>query len=658
MRDFFLLHKKASIIILSVFAAVAAAVAATVIILNITKGAVTSSEGSLLSDVSSTPYIESSSTPAEDVGPQLQMTSLTGESATTNDSFYVFTGTSDPAHPLLLDGAQVDRTENGAFSVQVNLKVGQNKFTFEHKGKTYTYTVTYNYVLVKGYAPSTKQSYEAGSVFAVTVLARKGCTVTAQFNGSKINLSATLSGGEEDNTDDTEFVNFTGTFTLPTKNDSNLNLGGVKITASGYGTSATYKTPSITCLRDASLDRTYVVEIVADHAETFNGGSADDASRPTNAYLPKGTVDYKVGGIAYDSSSGNRYYNMRYGKMVYIDKKNSPDTSRNTVSKIYEGQLPDTNEVSLAAVSRSGHHTVLTFDTAWKAPFELDIGPQSYYDAAAQDYRISRATYTYVDIKFCYTQAIGGDMSAVAGMGVFSYAEVLPAQGGCVVRLHLKSTGAFYGWDSRYNDKGQLEFSFLDAVAAGSGENEYGTDLTGIKIMIDAGHGGRDPGALGVDGKNHPESERNLNLAKLLKAELLKMNATVIMMRETDTAVSADERCVRLRKAAPDLCISIHHNSSENTSANGCGVFCFDAFSNSAMNAVFNRINAGEPYQNVYTEWHVFYLARVSSCPVVLTENGYISNLSDFSGITDSSVNAKKAQQIAQGIADYFKSIN
>lgn len=656
MRDFFLLHKKAVIIVLSALAAVAAAAVAAVIIINFTKGAIKAGDNSPLSDADSASYIERSSETPTDDGVQLQLTSPAGEAVTTNDSFYVFTGTSDPAYPLLLDGVQVDRTENGAFSMQVNLKVGQNKFTFEHKGRTYTYTVTYNYVLVKAYAPSTKQSYEAGSVFAVTVLARKGCTVTAQFNGSKITLSAARSSGEEEGTDETEFINFTGTFTLPAKNDSNLNLGGVRITASGYGTSATYNTPSITCLRDVSLDRTYVVEIVADHAETFNGGSADDLSRPTNAYLPKGTVDYKVGGVAYNGD--NRYYNMRYGKMVYIDKKNSPETTRNTVSKIYEGQLPDTNEVYLATVSRSAHHTVLAFNTAWKAPFELDIGPQSYYNAAAQDYRISAATYTYVDIKFCYTQAVGGDISAITGIGIFSSAQVIPAEGGYILRLHLKSTGAFYGWDSRYNDKGQLEFSFLDPVTAGDGANEYGTDLTGVKIMIDAGHGGRDPGALGVDGANYPEAERNLNLAKLLKAELLKMNATVIMMRESNTAVSADERCVRLREAAPDLCISIHHDSAANISANGCGVFCFNAFSNNAMNAVFNRINAGGIYQRVYTDWHFFFLARVSSCPVVLTENGYISNQGyDFPNIKNDSVNILKAQQIAQGVADYFKSI-
>ena len=217
------------------------------------------------------------------------------------------------------------------------------------------------------------------------------------------------------------------------------------------------------------------------------------------------------------------------------------------------------------------------------------------------------------------------------------------------MRLHLKSKGAFYGWNAQYNSKGQLEFSFLNPPSIVAKN-----DLTGIKIVIDAGHGGRDIGAPGLNPNTYPEAERNLALAYKLKAELESYGATVIMTRTSDTSMSADARCEFLRRTAPDYCISIHHDSSTRASANGGSFFCFNAFSDKATKYVYDRSVAGGFYSKTQKGWHYFYLARVTSCPVVLTENGFMSNQQDFAGISSESVNTKKAKALAQGVLDYF----
>ena len=61
-------------------------------------------------------------------------------------------------------------------------------------------------------------------------------------------------------------------------------------------------------------------------------------------------------------------------------------------------------------------------------------------------------------------------------------------------------------------------------------------------------------------------------------------------------------------------------------------------------------------YKEMKKGWHYFYMARVTSCPVVLTENGFISNPDDFAGIIDESTNTKKAEKITQGVLNYFNS--
>ncbi len=646
MKNFFNTHKT---LVISLFCALLAAVLALVLAL-----ALADSAKEIFSDDSYMSYINGSSNNEstlssalvslpEDTKTPLVITSPSSVDTTVSESFFAITGTSDPTKSLTLNGQEVTRLESGEFSLDVELAPGNNSFVFDYDGEKTTYVIRYSFTVIKAYAPYEKQSYEAGSSFVAVAFARVDSnSVTATFNGKTINLTPQpYKEGEE-------FTNFTGTFTLPTGNETNLNLGGVKFTGSCQGLTRSYTSPSIICLRDKALDGTQVVEIVASQAETFNGNTTDDYSRPTNSYLPEGTVDYKVGGIVYEPESGNSYYNLRCGKRVYITKKNAPDPERVTVSKVYKGELPDHNNVSLSSNEISGKHTKLTFDTAWRAPFAVDIGPQNYTNPVKQDYTISGVTYTYVDIKFFYTQTLQGEF-AFKDHPLFSSAQILSAENGCVLRLHLKSTGAFYGWNAEYNQDGQLVFSFLNPPSITAKNN-----LSGIKIVIDAGHGGRDIGASGLRPDVYPEAERNLSLAYKLKAQLESYGATVIMTRTSDTSMSSDARCEFLRRVAPDYCISIHHDSSTRSSANGGSFFCFNAFSDKATKYVYDRNVQGNFYSTIQKSWHYFYLARVTSCPVVLTENGFISNPQDFAGITSDSINTQKAKAIAQGILDYF----
>ena len=649
MREFYSKHKKLILIALSVCLAAALAVVMAFSLADTAK-VVFSDDGYMSyinGDLNSDALLSqggSISEPAETIIP-LVITSPTKNDVTVAEPFYSITGTSDPSIPLLLNGSEVERLPSGDFTIEVELKAGSNNFTFSYNGQSVTYNIRYTFTIIKAYAPYEKQSYEAGSSFVAVAYARvDSSSVTATFNGKTINLVAQpYKEGEQ-------FTNFTGSFTLPSGNESDINLGGVKFTGSCQGLTKSYTSPSIICLRDKALDGTQIVEIVASQAETFNGNTTDDWSRPTNSYLPEGTVDYKVGGVVYEAESGNSYYNLRCGKRVYIDKKNAPDTQRVTVSKLYAGELPEYNTISLSESKIDGKHSVLTFDTAWRAPFTVEIGPQSYTDPSKQDYTVSSITYAYVDIKFFYTQDIGGEFN-LQNHPLFSSAQIIPGSDGYTLRLHLKLVGAFYGWNAEYNSNGQLEFKFLNAPKL-----TQKNDLSGIKIVIDAGHGGRDIGAPGLRPDTNPEAERNLSLAFKLKAQLESYGATVVMTRTSNVELSSDARCEFLRKAAPDLCISIHHDSSTRASANGAGFFCFNAFSDKAVKYIYDRTVAGNFYSKTQKSWHYFYLARVTSCPVILTENGFISNQQDFNGIISDNINNKKAQAITLGVLDYFNS--
>ena len=90
---------------------------------------------------------QSSSVP-EDNGIRLVMTSPTTNKINTTEAVFTFKGTSDAAKPLLVNGTNINRTANGEFTYTANLKTGDNKFEFSHKGQKYYYPVNYRYVVI------------------------------------------------------------------------------------------------------------------------------------------------------------------------------------------------------------------------------------------------------------------------------------------------------------------------------------------------------------------------------------------------------------------------------------------------------------------------------------------------------------------------------
>ena len=577
------------------------------------------------------------------------------KNSTTDEPFTVFRGTSDPDSPLTVNGQEVARDAVGAFAIEMSLQPGQNTFTFSHLGKNTVYTVTYNYIILRNPTPAGSQRYSSGSAFTVSVQARVGSTVTATFNGATIALQRdTALGGDEEIQFSDHFTTYAGSFTLPSDNIADINMGKVAFSATCGGQTATLSSGTIICEKAV---KPVIGEIVAFSAETFDGDTSDDASRPTNNYLPQGTVDYVVGRAYYGDIE---YLKLRCGRRVYVSKKVGGQNA--TVTKQYAGALPEHNRLSVASLRETEACTTLTLNTEWKAPFLLDLLPQQYTDPSVQDYTVDAVTCKYVQITFCYATNLEGEITFARNNPLFSRAAVTKSGENTILRLYLQREGEFYGWDASYNDEGQLEFYFLHPAQAEPADNAYGASLKGIRIMLDVGHSTNSGGAVGLD-PQHPEEERNLYLARMLKTELESMGATVILNREETPNLDVDQRCLALKKAKPNLCIAIHHDSSGSTGPNGFGSFHSTLFSAKAAKCIYDRTIAANIYDadadnnRNRLAWHYYFVARMSDCPVVLTENGFMSSPLDHVGIVSEAVNRQKAQAIAQGVADYFLSI-
>ncbi len=157
-------------------------------------------------------------------------------SFTVEQSSVTFRGTSSPAYDLICNGQKMTVAKTGDFSVDCKLSPGKNTIKFEHKGKTYTYEVTYKIKLLKSVSPSADISVPGDMMIEVSAVAHKKASLTVTWNGKSYPMTLADSGNEEDTVDkESDFGTFTASLTAPAGKDKVQKLGKYKITAKYSG---------------------------------------------------------------------------------------------------------------------------------------------------------------------------------------------------------------------------------------------------------------------------------------------------------------------------------------------------------------------------------------------------------------------------------------
>lgn len=189
-------------------------------------------------------------------------------------------------------------------------------------------------------------------------------------------------------------------------------------------------------------------------------------------------------------------------------------------------------------------------------------------------------------------------------------------------------------------------------------------------VVIDAGHGGNDPGKVSAD--QVLEKDINLQIAKRLEALLKQSDIRVIMTRNSDMglydenatnkkAQDMKRRISVMEENKADLVISIHQNSFRDSRA--CGPQCF-YYAHSAEGAkgagiLQNTLNEGlsieAPRQEKAND--SYYILKKSAIPTVIVECGFLSNPTELGLLQDEDYQEKLSFQIYMGIQRYFNEI-
>lgn len=179
-------------------------------------------------------------------------------------------------------------------------------------------------------------------------------------------------------------------------------------------------------------------------------------------------------------------------------------------------------------------------------------------------------------------------------------------------------------------------------------------NIQGMRIVVDPGHGGKDPGAQGVS--RLPEKTIVLAISNELARRLRERGAIVTMTRSTDTYLTLDQRAAIAERARADLFVSIHADSASRAGASGTGLYIARNASASSqgaatrIQAAFRR--AGIPCRGIQRAG--FRVLVGHSRPAVLIECGFLTNSGDAQRLNSPSYQATLAEVIAEGIADHL----
>ncbi len=186
-------------------------------------------------------------------------------------------------------------------------------------------------------------------------------------------------------------------------------------------------------------------------------------------------------------------------------------------------------------------------------------------------------------------------------------------------------------------------------------------------VVIDAGHGGNDPGKVGVDGSL--EKDINLQIATKLKWYLEQSDMDVVMTRESDIGLYEEsdsrkkmadmkKRCDIIKENNADLVVSIHQNSYHEEEVSGGQVFYYKSSEKGKKLAEilqkrFTYVLGDENRRLAKANGNYYLLLHVK-CPIVIVECGFLSNWKEALLLQEEDYQDRMAWTIHMGILEYL----
>lgn len=190
---------------------------------------------------------------------------------------------------------------------------------------------------------------------------------------------------------------------------------------------------------------------------------------------------------------------------------------------------------------------------------------------------------------------------------------------------------------------------------------------TTCQVALDPGHGGCDPGKVGVNGCK--EKDINLEIAKKVEEMLTGQGIQVVITRTEDDLLTEEwyenrkledmrKRVAVIDGSHPKLAVSIHQNSYHEEAVSGPQVFYFSKSEEGkvaaeSIQSALNLVAEGEPRSCKGND--TYYLLKKTKVPTVIVECGFLSNWAEAERLNTEEYQWKMAEGICTGVLDYLK---
>jgi uncharacterized lipoprotein YddW (UPF0748 family)/N-acetylmuramoyl-L-alanine amidase len=574
---------------------------------------------------------EAAAKQSREVGSGALMVARTASSTRTGAANQYFTGASNPDKPLYLNGEEVlNRSENGYFGVYRPLTHGKNTFVFSQDGVYLTRTIWRNKP-VDAAAPAKMATIgipaasaypqsplygQPGETYVLSCTAPIGAKVTVKVGGQTYNMTPATTKSPGSGAYPTTYK-LSWVMPKQTGTPRVVDAGAPLYTMTYLGKTHTRSAPAKIgiVMRGAPF---YAV-VNNQSSESYDGMTTSGGTR---YYLDKGGRDTVTGMVGEW---------VRLGSGLFVRKNTVTIAKAPTVIQAYTNQA-----VYEAGYSQDQFRFALSTPTIVTADF----------DGKALMIRVPLAT------------AIG--LPVLPENSLFASVSGVPSGSGFQYVFQLKENTRLEGYMLERTADGYV-VSLKRHIKATPG----GPPLLGKTILLDPGHGGTkadfadgDTGAIGPLGTLWSERNINLSNAYVLKAQLEKLGAKVILSRTEDVPLSLAARLNMSRTLRPDMFISLHADSLDDSAdiskVSGFSVWYRDPVAQDIGTRVLRKVVDEMGLRDRRLNQRNFYVVRGTWAPSFLIEAGFVPNTDEFEKMLDPAYQKQMMDHIASAIVDYY----
>ena len=534
------------------------------------------------------------------------------ENITWTGKKYFIMGTSDPTVPLYYNGEEVQRiSESGIFGILVDVKEGKNEYVFSQNQQV-AYTtierpdpdstaVKIKTIRESSVFPQVSRGIRAGETIKLECIAPSNGDVTATINGERVQLkqvAATAEAGIP--------AWYSAEYTIPAEGYPArrvTNVGNIVYRVRFNGSTTTVNSPGELMVVGKNAD--FVVRAVDYHTNVYHD---TDVTNEFLTTLRRGAMDYVV------NCTDDGYYELASGGYVPVK----------SVEVVSDNSSPE-NTVSGYTIEYDERAEIITLTGTAGVPYHTELADGKLIITLFNTQGIDKI------------EAVSSELVEKIDVDTDTENSITK------ITLNLKEDAPLWGYAVEYAVENlstlETEAAELDVSKTMiylSKAPKFSTNklkpLDGLVVVLDAGHGGTDPGALGFGGaEGATEAILNYATAKFLEARLKQLGAKVMMLPQpSDGKLVLEERVAYAADIKPDLFISLHHNSTaETTDSNevsGTAVYYhFDA-SQSLARHIASFVSGSLQRENDGAMEGYFYVTRMTAQPSVLVELAYMVN--------------------------------